>query len=48
LFDYMIVNDELDQAKQRLRSIVLAELSRRARMAMAAEALLQQVRAEGS
>jgi guanylate kinase len=47
LFDYMIVNDELEQAKQRLRSIVLAELSRRARMAMAAEALLQQVRAEG-
>lgn len=46
LFDYVIVNDELEEAKQRLRSIVLAEQSRRARTAMSAEALLQQIRAE--
>jgi guanylate kinase len=46
LFDYVIVNDDLAEAKQRLRGIVLAEQSRRARMAMAAEALLQQIRSE--
>jgi guanylate kinase len=47
LFDYMIVNDELEQATLRLRSIVLAEQARRMRMAMTAEALLQHIRAEG-
>lgn len=42
LFDYVIVNDDLQQAKERLRGIVLAERSRRWRSALAAEALLQQ------
>ncbi|MFI5306356.1 MAG: guanylate kinase [Polyangiales bacterium] len=46
LFDYMIVNDGLDAAKQRLRSIVLAEQSRRSRMAVVAEQLLQRIREE--
>ena len=41
LFDYVIVNDDLERAKQRLRSIVLAEQARGFRMAKAAEALLQ-------
>jgi guanylate kinase len=44
LFDYVIVNDELEAAKQRLRGIVLAEQARRARMATVAEALLQRMR----
>lgn len=44
LFDYVIVNDELEAAKQRLRSIVLAEQARRFRMATAAEELLQRMR----
>jgi guanylate kinase len=47
LFDYVIVNDGLDLAKQKLRSIVLAEQSRRVRMAMVAEDLLQRIRQEG-
>ena len=41
LFDYVIVNDDLEEAKRRLRSIVLAEQSRRWRMAMVAETLLR-------
>jgi guanylate kinase len=41
LFDYMIVNDDLEQAKQRLRGIVLAEQARRFRMAITAEDLLR-------
>ena len=41
LFDYMIVNDDLELAKERLRGIVLAEQSRSKRMAAAAEVLLQ-------
>jgi len=41
LFDYVIVNDDLDEAKERLRGIVLAERSRRKRTAPAAEALLR-------
>jgi guanylate kinase len=44
LFDYVIVNDDLELAKQRLRSIVLAEQARRFRMAVIAEELLQQAR----
>ena len=44
LFDYVVVNDDLEQAKLRLRSIVQAERSRRARMAPLAEELLQQSR----
>ena len=46
LFDYVIVNDELEAAKQRLRAIVLAEQARRARMAGAAEELLRRMRGE--
>jgi guanylate kinase len=42
LFDYVIVNDDLEEAKERLRGIVLAERSRRWRSALAAEALLRQ------
>lgn len=41
LFDYVIVNDNLEMAKQRLRGIVLAERSRRFRMADLAEDLLR-------
>ncbi len=45
LFDYVIVNEDLEQAKLRLRSVVYAERSRRARMALVAEALLRKSRA---
>jgi guanylate kinase len=41
LFDYVIVNDDLEEAKERLRGIVLAERSQRWRSAPAAEALLR-------
>lgn len=41
LFDYLIVNDDLDKSQERLRSIVFAESSRCARMAMSAERLLR-------
>jgi guanylate kinase len=44
LFDYLIVNDDLEQAKHRLRSIVMAERSRRWRMASPAEHLLRRAR----
>lgn len=44
LFDYVIVNDQLEDAKARLRSIVLAEQSRRRRMAGIAEAMLRGIR----
>jgi guanylate kinase len=44
LFDYVIVNDDLDQTKLRLRSIVQAERARRSRMAPLAEELLRQSR----
>lgn len=42
LSDYVIVNDDLEHAKQRLRAIVLAERARRWRMGPVAEALLRQ------
>ena len=42
LFDYIIVNDDLEKSQARLRSIVYAEASRRDRMAMAAERLLRE------
>ncbi len=48
LFDYLIVNDDLEQAQARLRSIVYAELSRRPRMAKMAEKLLREARAKTS
>jgi guanylate kinase len=46
LFDYLIVNDDLEQAKHRLRSIVLAERSRRWRMAGPAEQMLRRARGD--
>ncbi|MCB9667655.1 MAG: guanylate kinase [Myxococcales bacterium] len=48
LFDYLIVNDDLEQAQARLRSIVFAEFSRRSRMASVAEKLLREARAKES
>jgi guanylate kinase len=45
LFDYVLVNDDLEQTKLRLRSVVYAERSRRKRMALVAEALLRKSRA---
>jgi len=44
LFDYVIVNDQLEDAKARLRAIVLAEQSRRRRMASIAETMLRRIR----
>jgi guanylate kinase len=41
LFDYMIVNDEIDRAFLHLTSIIFAERSRRFRRAESAEALLR-------
>jgi guanylate kinase len=41
LFDYVIVNDDLDRAKQRMRSIIEAERAKRHRMAPVAEQLLR-------
>ena len=41
LFDYVIVNDDLEKSQARLRSIVYAEASRCDRMARAAEELLR-------
>ena len=42
LFDYLIVNDDLEKSQLRLRSIVYAEASRSARMALSAERLLRE------
>jgi guanylate kinase len=41
LFDYIIVNDDLEKSQARLRSIVYAETSRCSRMAISAERLLR-------
>ena len=41
LFDYVVVNDDIERAFDQLRSIVLAERSRRERRAILAEALLR-------
>jgi guanylate kinase len=41
LFDYLVVNDDLDLAYDRLRSVLLAESARRARKAPLAETLLR-------
>jgi guanylate kinase len=41
-FDYLIVNDDLEQAKQALLGIALAERHRRGRLAHRAETLLKQ------
>jgi guanylate kinase len=40
LFDYVIVNDDIDRAQGRLRSVVLAERCRRGRLAQRCEQLL--------
>jgi guanylate kinase len=42
LFDYIIVNDDLEKSQARLRSIVYAEASRCSRMAPSAERLLRE------
>jgi guanylate kinase len=42
LFDYLIVNDDLEKSQARLRSIVYAEASRVTRLAMSAERLLRE------
>lgn len=47
LFDYVIVNDQLEDAKARLRAILLAEQSRRERMAGIAEAMLRAIQTTG-
>lgn len=44
LFDYVLVNDDLERTKLGMRSIIQAERMRRKRMARAAEDLLRQVR----
>jgi len=41
LFDYLIVNDDLEKSQARLRSILYAEASRCERLAMTAERLLR-------
>ena len=41
LFDYLVVNDDLDRAYDRLRGVVLAESARRERKARLAEGLLR-------
>jgi len=41
LFDYIVVNDDLDRAKLRMRSIIEAERAKRSRMAHHAEQLLR-------
>ena len=40
-FDYLVINDDLDDASNRLKGIVAAELCRRKRIAARAEALLR-------
>lgn len=42
LFDYLIVNDDLEKSQARLRSILYAEASRCERLAMSAERLLRE------
>lgn len=41
LFDYLVVNDDLERAYDRLRSVLLAESARRPRKALLAETLLR-------
>ncbi|HKU40783.1 MAG TPA: guanylate kinase [Polyangiales bacterium] len=45
VFDYMVVNDDLEQTKLSMRSIVAAERARRWRTARVAEELLREARA---
>lgn len=46
IFDYVIVNDELDRAYEHLRAVVLAERSRRPRHAKSCERMLAEGRAQ--
>ncbi len=48
LFDYVVVNDELQRAFDELRSIAVAERARRSRRALLAEALLRTGRLGGA
>jgi guanylate kinase len=48
LFDYVVVNEEVDRAFDELRSIVLAERARRARRAPLVESLLRTGQLRGS
>jgi guanylate kinase len=41
LFDYLVLNDDLDRAFDRLRAVVVAEGTKRARKALLAESLLR-------
>ncbi|MFO0551705.1 MAG: guanylate kinase [Polyangiaceae bacterium] len=43
-FDYVVVNDDIEQAYGRLRAVVLAERCRRPRWARRCEALLSEIR----
>jgi guanylate kinase len=43
-FDYIVINDDLERAKQRMRSIIEAERAKRHRMAPYAEQLLRPLR----
>lgn len=45
-FDYVVVNDDIDQAYGRLRSIVIAERCRRSRWARRCEALLSEAKTD--
>jgi guanylate kinase len=45
LFDYVIINDDLEDAKDRLRAVVLSEQFRRSRMANRAEEMLRGIKA---
>jgi guanylate kinase len=47
-FDYVIVNDDVDQAYGRLRGIVLAERCKRERWARRCESLLSEAKREAS
>jgi len=42
-FDYVIVNDDITKAHEKLRGIVLAERCRRARHALVCESMLQEI-----
>jgi len=48
LFDYVIVNDEVDRAFDALRAVILAERSKRARKAAVAESLLRNGHVQGA
>lgn len=46
LFDYIVVNDQLEEASRQLQSIVIAERSRRTRQARTAEQMLLDARSK--